>query len=196
VHERKVVTGKVLLRWICEGHPPVPEDPMTEDRMALTKLLRKSGKSDFLRALASRCCRSWWKQMSIDWSAPGGTSAPAIGYIIGTAIETNSRHAPNPPRWWMRVSMRCWPTWPSRGRTKLHSTNPRERLYKEVKRRADVVGIFPNEASITRLIGAVLLEQNNEVATPASLHANRRDGRTYTAADRCRRRETSTHGGM
>ena len=35
-------------------------------------------------------------------------------------------------------------------RTKLHSTNPLERLNKEVKRRADVVGIFPNESSIAR----------------------------------------------
>jgi len=51
---------------------------------------------------------------------------------------------------------------PTQHRSKLHSTNPLERLNKEVKRRADVVGIFPNEDSITRLIGAVLLEANDE----------------------------------
>lgn len=45
---------------------------------------------------------------------------------------------------------------------KLHSTNPLERLNKEVKQRADVVGIFPNQTSITRLVGAILLEQNDE----------------------------------
>ena len=53
-------------------------------------------------------------------------------------------------------------TFPSQHRVKLHSTNPLERLNKEVKRRADVVGIFPNEDSIVRLIGAALLEQNDE----------------------------------
>jgi putative transposase len=51
---------------------------------------------------------------------------------------------------------------PVQHRVKLHSTNPLERLNKEVKRRADVVGIFPSEQSILRLIGAVLLEANDE----------------------------------
>lgn len=51
---------------------------------------------------------------------------------------------------------------PAAHRMKLHSTNTLERLNKEVKRRANVVGIFPNEDSIVRLIGAVLMEQNEE----------------------------------
>ena len=53
-------------------------------------------------------------------------------------------------------------TFPAQHRVKLHSTNPLERLNKEVKRRADEVGIFANEQSIIRLNGAILLEQNDE----------------------------------
>src|SRR4051812_32629529 len=54
-------------------------------------------------------------------------------------------------------------TFPAAHRTKLHSTNPLERLNGEIKRRSEVVGIFPNEAAVTRLIGALLLEQNEVV---------------------------------
>ena len=55
-------------------------------------------------------------------------------------------------------------TFPKEHRAKLHSTNPIERLNGEIKRRTEVVGIFPNEEAITRLIGAILLEQNDEWA--------------------------------
>jgi putative transposase len=53
-------------------------------------------------------------------------------------------------------------SFPKAHRTQIHSTNPLEGINAEVKRRTDVVGIFPNDASITRLVGALLLEQNDE----------------------------------
>ncbi len=55
-------------------------------------------------------------------------------------------------------------TFPAAHRPKLHSTSPLERLHGEIKRRINTVGIFPNEDAITRLIGAILLEQNDEWA--------------------------------
>ena len=55
-------------------------------------------------------------------------------------------------------------SFPAEHWSKLHSTNGLERLNGEVKRRTEVVGIFPNDDAIVRLVGAILLEQNDEWA--------------------------------
>ena len=53
---------------------------------------------------------------------------------------------------------------PEEHRRQLHSTNPLERLNKEIKRRSNVIGIFPNVRATLRLVGAILLEQDDEWA--------------------------------
>ena len=93
----------------------------------------------------------------------GGRSEPADCDKLDGAPKTTE----------VRFSrLRGYMTFPKEHRVKLHSTNPLERLNGEIKRRTEVVGIFPNEDAITRLVGAILLEQNDERAVQRSRYVS------------------------
>jgi putative transposase len=123
-------------------------------------------------------CRVHWMRSALAHVGKGQQTmvAAALRQAFLQADEASARQV------WRQVADQLRPRWPklsalmdesehdvlaymgfpAQHRAKLHSTNPLERLNKEVKRRADVVGIFPCEAAIVRLIGAALLEQNDE----------------------------------
>ncbi|MGE7156778.1 IS256 family transposase [Methylorubrum rhodesianum] len=63
-----------------------------------------------------------------------------------------------------REDVLAYMTFPREHWAQIASTNPLERLNGEIKRRADVIGIFPNDRAVVRLVGALMLEQNDEWA--------------------------------
>ena len=77
----------------------------------------------------------------------------SVAAIVAVAVNTDGRR-----------EVLAYKTFPQSHWRQIHSTNPLERLNKEIKRRTNVVGIFPNEPAIRRLVGALMLEQNDEWA--------------------------------
>ena len=63
-----------------------------------------------------------------------------------------------------REDLLAFSVFPTEHWRKVWSTDPLERLHREIKRRCDVVGVFPNDASLTRLVTAVVVETHDESA--------------------------------
>ena len=141
-----------------------------------------------LKAAVTKVLRATWQRCRVHFARnalahAGKTQRRIVSAWIGTAYAQEDAAAAHTQ--WRTVADQLRPKvpklaalmdaaeedvlaymhFPPAHRTKLHSTNPIERLNGEIKRRTDVVGIFPNEAAVVRLVGAILLEQSDEWAT-------------------------------
>jgi putative transposase len=144
-----------------------------------------------LRAAISKILSATWQRCRVHFmrnalAHAGKSGRRVVSAFVATAFAQDDAGAAR--QQWRRVADQLRPkvpklanlmddaepdvlaymTFPQQHRAKLHSTNPLERLNGEIKRRTEVVGIFPNEAAITRLVGAILLEQNDEWAVQRS----------------------------
>ena len=144
-----------------------------------------------LKAAIAKVLSATWQRCRVHFmrnalAHAGRSGRRVVSAFVATAFAQND--AESAKQQWRRVADQLRPkvpklaalmdeaepdvlaymTFPSQHRAKLHSTNPLERLNGEIKRRTEVVGIFPNEAAITRLVGAILLEQNDEWAVQRS----------------------------
>ena len=140
-----------------------------------------------LKAAVAKLLHASWQRCRVHFARnalayAGKNGRRVVAAFIATAFAQNDAEAAKSQ--WRKVADQLRPTlpklaalmdesetdvlaymsFPAAHRTKLHSVNPLERLNGEIKRRTDVVGIFPNEAAITRLVGALLLEQSDEWA--------------------------------
>jgi transposase-like protein len=140
-----------------------------------------------LKAAVTRILQATWQRCRVHFmrnvlAHAGKQGRRVVSAFIATAFAQDDAHAAKAQ--WRKVADQLRPklprlaalldeaeqdvlaymTFPAAHRIKLHSTNPIERLNGEIKRRTDVIGIFPNEEAITRLVGAILLEQNDEWA--------------------------------
>src|SRR4051794_34413455 len=140
-----------------------------------------------LKAAVAKLLHASWQRCRVHFARSalayaGKNGRRVVAAFIATAFAQNDAEAAKSQ--WRKVADQLRPTlpklaalmdesetdvlaymsFPAAHRAKLHSVNPLERLNGEIKRRTDVVGIFPNEAAITRLVGALLLEQSDEWA--------------------------------
>ena len=142
---------------------------------------------DGLKVAVAKLLHASWQRCRVHFARnalayAGKNGRRVVAAFIATAFAQNDAKAAKSQ--WRKVADQLRPTipklaalmdeaetdvlaymaFPAAHRSKLHSVNPLERLNGEIKRRTDVVGIFPNEDAITRLVGALLLEQSDEWA--------------------------------
>ena len=140
-----------------------------------------------IKAAVTRVLSTTWQRCRVHFmrnvlAHAGKSGKRVVSALIATAFAQDTPEAAKQQWRWVADQLRpklpklalfmdeaeadvlAYMDFPAQHRVKLHSTNPLERPIREIKRRTDVLGIFPNEAAVFRLVGATLFEQHDEWA--------------------------------
>jgi transposase-like protein len=145
------------------------------------------------RPISARPSKPWPRQRCARRSSSPTRGGP--GRLGATSPIGSAAVGRSPARSWTTAGTTCSPHGVrARHRTKLRSVNTLERLTKQVKRRVDVVGVSPAAGSISRPMGAALLEAKDEWQMPQPLHGRRSLERHAETATTPRNPATSAPG--
>ena len=186
--EQQLRQGQPLPCWTEAGLPQHRTNLRLADRHRVVPLkLVVSDAHEGIKAAVTKVLSATWQRCRVHFmrnvlAHAGKSGRRVVSAFIATAFAQETPEAARVQ--WRAVADQIRPkvpklaailddaepdvlaymTFPKEHRAKLHSTNPIERLNGEIKRRTEVVGIFPNDDAIVRLVGALLLEQNDEWA--------------------------------
>ena len=157
--------GRPRLNWGCPGHQRRPSWPRRGDRCHSARLSWQRCRTHYAANLMSATPKSAWGWVkALLHSVYNQPDSDAVHAQFDRILDALADKLPAVAQHLdaARTDILAFTAFPKAAWRQIWSNNPQERLNREIRRRTDVVGIFPDRSALMRLVGAVLAEQHDE----------------------------------